>query len=269
MRMRCWKAAGVLAAALAGFAAPAAGAEKPTKEEIAAAEKQVREYLAKQKGDAAKATAIQDDVVAKMLPGKILFGVVFPRYPRAVAPPKGISASSVFVAGDPVKPLNNEEEMFFFVRENLPKIETDDQAKDAARVYMRLFQEFHQDGYYKFKLMADSTKVSTDGDMRLVEVVAVVMDGGNGTLKAKLKFDAEGKLASQSGMTELKPGVRPKCQATKLLDADPDVRLMAERDLLCMGRAARPYLDEQRAKASPELQQAIDRIWRRICDQDR
>jgi hypothetical protein len=44
---------------------------------------------------------------------------------------------------------------------------------------------------------------------------------------------------------------------------------MAEQDLLCMGRAAKSYLDEQRAKAGPELQKAIDRIWQRIVDDDR
>ena len=44
---------------------------------------------------------------------------------------------------------------------------------------------------------------------------------------------------------------------------------MAEQDLLIMGRAAKPYLDEQRAKASPALQQAIDRIWQRILDAEK
>jgi hypothetical protein len=39
---------------------------------------------------------------------------------------------------------------------------------------------------------------------------------------------------------------------------------MAEADLLFMGLAARDYLMEQRAQASPELRQAIDRLWERI-----
>jgi hypothetical protein len=42
---------------------------------------------------------------------------------------------------------------------------------------------------------------------------------------------------------------------------------MAEKDILVMGRSARPYLDEQRAKASPDLRKAIDRVWRRIVDE--
>jgi len=44
---------------------------------------------------------------------------------------------------------------------------------------------------------------------------------------------------------------------------------MAEQDILVMGKAAKGYLDEQRAKASPELQQAIDEIWERIIAEGR
>jgi hypothetical protein len=39
---------------------------------------------------------------------------------------------------------------------------------------------------------------------------------------------------------------------------------MAEQDLIIMGPAAKDYLFEQRQNAKPELQRAIDRIWKRI-----
>jgi hypothetical protein len=79
-----------------------------------------------------------------------------------------------------------------------------------------------------------------------------------------MAFDAEGVLDSVSETRAVRPGVRPICQATKLLDADPLVRRMAEQDILVMGRSAKGYLDEQRSKAKPELRKAIDRIWKRI-----
>jgi hypothetical protein len=44
---------------------------------------------------------------------------------------------------------------------------------------------------------------------------------------------------------------------------------MAEQDLLVMGRSAKPYLDQIRASARPQLQQAIDRIWQRILNEGR
>ena len=76
-------------------------------------------------------------------------------------------------------------------------------------------------------------------------------------------------LVNVSQTAHLKAGLRPICQATKLLDADPIVRRMAEQDLLILGRTAQEYLAVQRAKASPELQQAIDQIWQRIVDEGR
>lgn len=67
----------------------------------------------------------------------------------------------------------------------------------------------------------------------------------------------------------IQKGVRPICQATKLLDPDPVVRGMAEQAILVMGKAAEGYLTEQRTRASPELRQAIDRIWQRILAEGR
>jgi hypothetical protein len=67
-------------------------------------------------------------------------------------------------------------------------------------------------------------------------------------------------LVSTLEKSVLHPGVRPICQATKLLDRDPIVRRMAEQDLLVMGRAAKPSLDQIRATARPKLREAIDRI---------
>ena len=69
--------------------------------------------------------------------------------------------------------------------------------------------------------------------------------------------------------SSVRPGVRPICQATKLLDRDPIVRRMAEQDILVMGRMAKPYLDLIRAKSRPKLKQAIDRVWQRIVDEGR
>ena len=86
---------------------------------------------------------------------------------------------------------------------------------------------------------------------------------------ATVTIDKDGKFAKAEEKVDLHPGPRPKCHATKLLDPDPVVRAIVEQDLLIMGKAAKPYLDEQRAKAAPELQAAIDRIWERILAGER
>lgn len=93
--------------------------------------------------------------------------------------------------------------------------------------------------------------------------------GNTGEIAAALTFDPAGTLVSVSETATVKRGIRPICQATRLLDPDPVVRRMAEQDLLVMGKAAEAYLAEQRTEADPELQRAIDRIWERILAEDR
>jgi len=131
-----------------------------------------------------------------------------------------------------------------------------------------LTQEFHQDGYFKFEVLEKEFAVDGKEELKASGRL-MVKDGGNGQLSAELMIDKNGKLAKAEEKAEIRRGIRPICQATKLLDGDPIVRRMAEQDLLIMGRAAKPYLDEQRAKAAPELQKAIDRIWERIEKEDR
>jgi hypothetical protein len=133
------------------------------------------------------------------------------------------------------------------------------------RAWLDLAQIVEQDGYYKFEVLEDSLKVTrVDGGQKASGRV-IVTGGGNGDIVATLTFDATGKLIKLEHTARLKPGPRPRCQATKLLDPDPIVRGMAEDELLYMGHAAKDYLDEQRARATPALQTAIDRIWHRIC----
>ena len=128
---------------------------------------------------------------------------------------------------------------------------------------------FSQDGYSQFVLQDDSTKLTVWPLGRAARGKVVLMSGGNGEITAALTFDAAGNLVDVSQTASLKPGPRPICQATKLLDPDPIVRRMAEHDLLYMGRAAHEYLAAQRAGASPELQRAIDKLWQQIVDEER
>jgi hypothetical protein len=126
---------------------------------------------------------------------------------------------------------------------------------------------FKQDGFFKFAIPDGAVTVEQANDGRRASGKALVTAGGKGELSVSLTFDEAGKLGKVAEGGHIKPGVRPICQATKLLDKDALVRRMAEQDILVMGRAAQEYLREQRAKAEPALQGAIDRIWKRIVDE--
>src|SRR6266851_10212676 len=106
----------------------------------------------------------------------------------------------------------------------------------------------------------------------------LVLNGGTGAIAARMSFDAAGNLVDVNAAGNLvdvnasstvRAGVRPICQATKLLDRDPLVLRMAEQDILAPGSAAKSYLQQQRAKARPALKRAIDRLWDRIVREGR
>jgi len=247
-------------------AAPVPPEKKLTPEDLAKAEAAVKKDLeGRQGGNTGRVTFIKDEAVERALPGQACFAVLFPQYPVARISPPGLSPSNVFVVDreGKVLPLPNEEKLLKFVQGALPPVRSDDAAKDAARAYARLAQELFQDGFYKFELMDDSTRVSEIKNGREAVARVVVMQGGNGTIDVTLDFYENG-LAKAKVDAKLRPGPRPICQATKLLHPDPLVRRICENDLLIMGPACLPYLEEQRAKATPELQKEIDRVRARI-----
>jgi len=244
--------------------------KKLTKDEIAKAEKDARAHLEKLKGTAGQLTRIEDEATARALPGHAFFAVLFRQFPVARMAPEGLKSANVFAVGrdGKVAVISAPAALEKWFKANLPAPSNETGLKDAARAFLRLDQDLHQDGFFKFRLEDDSTKVTKEKEGRVAYAKAVVMSGGNGTVEVKLTFNAEGKLLKAVETAKLRPGPRPICQATKLLDADPIVKGMAEQALLSMGRAAKPYLDEQRAKATPQLKKAIDRMWRRIVETD-
>jgi len=168
-----------------------------------------------------------------------------------------------------IEHLTDIKELEKFFRANLLAAKNEGAAKDAAKTWLKLTETFKQDGFFKFDIPEKEVKAEDDGKRVSGKSVVQPTGGNKGEIAVTLTFDDSGKLAKVEERSKVLAGIRPRCQATKLLDADPIVRAMAEQDILVMGRAAKEYLDEQRAKASPELRKAIDHIWRRIVDEGR
>ncbi len=247
---------------------PEPGTKKLTDKELVAAKKAVDDHLEKIKSVGGTVELVKDEPIARSMPTHAFYTVRYRQFPIARQTPEGLKASNVFAVDGKgkVQILTTIAELQKFMKASLPAADSKAKLEDAARLAVRLGQEFHQDGMFRFKLEDDSTK-ATPGKGATAK--AVVMQGGNGTYAVALKVDASGKLTSLEEKAAIRHGPRPICQATKLLDADPIVRGMAEQALLGMGRSAKEYLDEQRAKASPELKKAIDEMWQKIRDQDR
>jgi hypothetical protein len=241
-------------------------AAERTPETIAKTEKAAKDHLVKLKGDAGVVQYVKDEDVEAVLPHCYLFSVLFRQFPVARVVPEGLKASNLFaVDGEgKVTVLTDAAALEKFCQAQVTaKKEADKKA--AVRAWLRLSQQYHQDGFYTFALVPDSVKV----EGQKASGVVTVMRGGSGTLRAALTFDDDGKLDKIREEAKLRPGPRPICQASKLLDADPLVRRIVEQDLLIMGTAAKDYLDEQRDRATPELRRAIDRLWQRIVESER
>jgi hypothetical protein len=233
--------------------------------------KRARKAVAAVKADMDKRKAVGPEIVwkaekalAKRFPDYEFVAVRFRQYPIPQPQPEGLDLgpANVFaVKGDKLQYLKDTKALEQFFKDHQPRVKGEDEARQVLSAWLALSQEYRQDGFYRFDILAKEFAVKDSG--QTVRGRAVVMQGGNGDLAVTLKFK-DGKLARVEEIAKIQEGVRPICQATKLLDPDPVVRKMAEQGLLIMGRAAGPYLMEQRSQARPELRAAIDRIWRLI-----
>jgi hypothetical protein len=268
MSLRVIVLAMVLGIVLGNVSQPAGAGDK--KDGVAKAEAALKEYLEKAKATGGAILRLQTPALAKDFPDDTFFALRFRLFPVARKLPEGMKASNIFVVSKEgkVKHLRDARELEKFFQKHLPTVKKQEQAQDALGGWLLLAQEFHQDGLFKFEVLTKDFAIQEKGKGYEATGRALVTGGGNGEIQTTMTF-ADGKLTKLTETGKIRPGPRPICQATKLLDADAIVRKMAEQDLLCMGRAAKGYLDEQRAKASPDLQKAIDRIWQRIVDEDR
>ena len=230
----------------------------------------VEEYLAARGASGAVVRPIADDYVGRTFPSFSFFGVIFRQHPIAVLCPQtqDLKCSNVFFVKDGrVDFVATIPDLKFFFSAELGPAPSEKAAADAASTWLRFSEELKQDLFYTFS--APEISYMPREDVTRVRGHAAVMAGGAGQIDVLITLGAAGSFVQIYEKNALRPGVRPICQATRLLDRDPIVRRMAEQDVLVMGRAAKPYLDQVRATARPKLQQAIDRIWQRILDEGR
>jgi hypothetical protein len=264
----------MIGTALVGWLAIGTLAAPPTAEEIKKAEKAVDDKIKEFKGGGLLPTRhIGDDAVVKLFANHLFFAAHLRQYPVGIFPGPGskIKTQNLFVVAKDAKVehLTDARQLEKFFQDHMPPAKDEAVLKNLAHAWLSLSPEFLQDGFYKFKITEDATRVAADPKGKRITGQVVVMQGGSGEIIATLIVDGAGKLVSAIDQAKVRAGPRPICQATKLVDPDPIVRRMAEQDLLIMGRAAQSYLMEHRARATPELQRAIDLIWQRIIAEDR
>jgi hypothetical protein len=252
--------------------APGAAGQDKLSEAQQQAVKQVRARLQELKAPEAHVEALTDRAIAESFPGHTFVTVRFRLWPVAIAPPEPLRSQNLFAVSKDGKSqhLTSSKDLEPFFKANLGRVK-ELGADRALSAWLLLTKEFVQDGFYAFVLGKDRKGTgSVKGELAIQGTIQVKPEAGNkGEIAARLTFDRKGKLTQVTEQNKVVRGMRPRCQATRLLDPDPVIRAICEDSLLVLGQAARAYLMEQRAAAGPELRQAIDRIWQRILEEGR
>lgn len=231
-------------------------------DDVKDAEAKLKDYLKDIPGaEAGRVTALADGT-AETFPDFVLFSHVIPQFPVAREAPAPLKYANIIAipkkAGKPVL-MTDAKELQKFFQDNARAATKEAEVNKTVEAWLRAVSELQQDGFFKFTVKAD--RFVSVGDAATGEGTSKVnpQNGDKGEITTTLKFKA-GKITTIESKVNVIAGMRPRCHATKLLDPDPIVRAIAEDSLRVMGSSAAGYLQEQYAKASPALREAIDRV---------
>ncbi|MBK9144802.1 MAG: hypothetical protein IPM23_20100 [Candidatus Melainabacteria bacterium] len=216
---------------------------------------------------------VRSDALKEMFSNRLFYVLRFRVWPVGFDIPEPMKSNNIFVVDSKGKLVlvTGSEQLKSLFKTGASQVKDEKSARLALRAWLELSSELNQDGFLQFSIDDTAIDARIVGRGLVAHGKAVIQPrgGDEGFLSATLTFDNEGRLETSEEEREVKAGMRPICQSTKLLDQDPVVRQMARRDLLILGRRAESYLIEQRKKGSPELQKAIDDIWLEIVRENR
>jgi hypothetical protein len=223
--------------------------------------------------DSGQVRALSGGALVATFPDIHFYTLHFRMYPIARVVPEPLKSANIFAVtsngGGTVMHITDESQLRTLYKYSLSPLPDESTQREALKAWLTLVGELQQDSFFHFSDSDESVTVSQTADGREIAGKIQAVQGGKGQIEAKMRFDSAGNFATVETKVELLPGIRPICQATKLLDNDPVVRRMAEQDILVMGRDGEAYLRERRTKANPALRLAIDGIWARIIREGR
>jgi hypothetical protein len=230
----------------------------------------LNDYLAKfPAARSATLLPIESSELKTLFANTSFFALRFRQFPVAIAPPKPLASNNVFaVSAKKVTHLVDVTALGRHFQNNLKPIDNQKAARSAAVAFLQLSEELHQDGFFQFQKPQVKVTSAKGGFIARGEGKVVPQRGDRGSLTVSLSF-LQGKLENVRPGGKVSAGIRPRCQASRLLDPDPAIREIMRRDLIVMGRAAQFYLAEQWQQAGPKLRKEIEGVWQQILAEGR
>jgi len=177
--------------------------------DIEKAEKAAKAFLEKAKAQAMP-VHVADEEVASSFGKQTVFAVRFQQFPVAMAPAEGFEANNIlFVTEKGETKLVSKGGDLLKIFEKMPAL-TDKIALTNVKALLALEREMIQDGFYKFKPVDDSFKVTREGTRTTAKGTIDVTEGGTGSITVMLVYEKDGSLFGSSVGPFVKPGPRPR-----------------------------------------------------------
>ncbi len=152
--------------------------------------------------------SVRAHYLAGTFPGISFCGVYFEQWPVRVEPPEGMAQSDVFFMGADrqLLYLTGPDDLLEFFQEAWNPVVSatghENALKDAAKTWLRLSQEFSQDGFYQFsKPVVEVIGQTAYGSVTVVQ-------GGRGYIWVAMTIGPTGKLYVEE-KRHVYPGIRP------------------------------------------------------------
>jgi len=174
----------------------------------------ISRFLAKTQGpQGGQILSIEDDPVVQTFSLQRFYTLHYRRYPVAPALPESLTYNNLLVlyANQNVELIRDTNALEAFFRSQLIPVSGEPQARNAVKTWLRLTQEFHQDGFFQFSIPDGSILVLHEsGTIRASGKEEVVSDYGNaGGISVSLSFDSAGKLMDVKETANVVAGRRP------------------------------------------------------------
>jgi hypothetical protein len=170
--------------------------------------------LARRKAKGYTLDRVKEEAVARTFPAHLAFVIRFRQYPVAVRPVAPLKVQNLFLVGRDGEPeqVTDFKGLHAFFRENLGKVLEADDARYAARAWLRLVQEFYQDGFFQFSIPADSIKAgpAKTGVQAGGRAVVKPERGNKGGIRVTLRFGLTGELEAVDQEQNVQKGKRPR-----------------------------------------------------------
>jgi hypothetical protein len=161
-----------------------------------------------------KVEPVECEAIGRAFPALHFYGVRFPRYPRAIKPPRTLRLENVVCVrpDETLEPVVDFDSLKGFLAKNLPAVNTEERAREALLASLRLAEECKQDGHYRFTVPEGSISVVRKGERLIASGKTTVSAGGRGEVSATLRFGRDGHVKADEIQIEarIRPDVRPR-----------------------------------------------------------